>query len=112
MPLTPDWAPLVAHLVGDFLVQTDWMAVNKKHSSFACLVHVVAYMLPFLLCSLAWWQLALIAVQHLVQDRSAFVYWWMWVWKRVPPESRKWVALYVDQAFHVAWITMVVVVGK
>ena len=112
MLLGTDWGPLVAHLVGDFVVQNDWMAVNKKRSSLACLVHVVTYMLPFLLCGLAWWQLALIAAQHFVQDRTAFVFWWMRVWKRVPSDYWTAVALFVDQAFHVAWITAVVVVGK
>ncbi len=42
-------SPLVAHLVGDFILQNEWMASNKKHRSFACLVHVLVYLLPFLL---------------------------------------------------------------
>ncbi len=30
---------LVGHLVGDYLVQNDWMALNKKKSMLPCLVH-------------------------------------------------------------------------
>ncbi len=102
-----DLGPFVAHLVGDFILQNDWMAKNKKRSSLACSVHVVVYMLPFLLCSLSPWQLGLIAVQHFGQDRTGFVFWWMRVWKHVHPDYWKSVALFVDQAFHAAWIAIV-----
>lgn len=30
---------LVGHLVGDYLLQNDYMALNKKKSSFHCMVH-------------------------------------------------------------------------
>ncbi len=110
--LGTDWGPLVAHLVGDFILQNDWMAANKKRSSLVCLGHVAAYLLPFLLCGLTWWQLALVGGQHFAQDRSSFVFWWMRVWKRVHPDHFKSVALCVDQTFHVTWITIVVVAGK
>jgi hypothetical protein len=36
----------------------------------------------------------------------------MRVWKRVPSDYWTAMALFVDQAFHVAWITAVVVVGR
>jgi hypothetical protein len=68
---------IYAHLIGDYLLQNDWMALNKKKSSWICAVHVAAYMLPFLLCGLSWWQLALIAVHHFAQDRTNFVVWFM-----------------------------------
>jgi hypothetical protein len=45
----------VAHLVGDFILQNEWMAGDKKRNSVASLVHVLVYLLPFLLTNLAWW---------------------------------------------------------
>ena len=43
---------LILHAIGDYLVQNDWMALNKKKPGFkgniACLVHVFSYGLPFL----------------------------------------------------------------
>ena len=109
---TAGLGPFVAHLIGDFILQNDWMARGKKSSSLVCLVHVATYILPFLLCSLAAWQLALIALQHFVQDRSAFVLWWLRVWKRVPSEHHKGIALFVDQAFHAAWLWIVIELGR
>jgi hypothetical protein len=110
--MTSDLGPFVAHLIGDFILQNDWMARRKKDSSWVCLVHVVVYMLPFLLCALNWWQLLAIAAQHFAQDRSAFILWWMRVWKRVHPDHRKGIALFVDQAFHIAWIWLVLELGR
>jgi len=68
---------IYAHLIGDYLLQNDWMAMNKKSSSFHCLVHVLVYMIPFLFCGFEAWQLAVIAVQHYATDRTKFVEWFM-----------------------------------
>jgi len=104
--------PFVAHLFGDFILQNEWMAVNKKKSSYTCLVHVVVYLLPFLLCQLKWWQIALIGIQHFAQDRTEFVFWWMRAWKRVHKDYWKELPLYVDQAFHIVWIEIVILAGQ
>jgi hypothetical protein len=103
--------PFVAHLIGDFILQNDWMASNKKHGSVACLLHVLVYLIPFLVCYLQWWQIVLIGLQHFAQDRTTFVIWWMRVWKRVPSENPKGIRLFVDQAFHLMWIQIVVLLG-
>ena len=66
----------LAHFIGDFLLQNDWMARGKKKSSFICTVHVLIYMLPFLLVELSWIQFALIAIQHWLQDRTSFIGWY------------------------------------
>lgn len=68
---------IYAHLIGDYLLQNDWMALNKKQSSWHCLVHVVVYMVPFLFTGLLFWQIILIGVQHFLQDRTQFVVWLM-----------------------------------
>ena len=104
--------PFIAHLIGDFILQNEWMVANKKVRSSACLVHVLVYLVPFLLTGLQWWQILLIGAQHFVQDRSAFVFWWMRVWKKVNPEKWEQLPLYVDQAFHLMWIEVVILLGK
>ena len=38
---------LVAHLVGDYIFQTHWMAVRKTESSFAAFVHAFTYLSAF-----------------------------------------------------------------
>lgn len=36
------------HYVGDFLLQTDWMALNKSHNMMALSCHCMFYAIPFL----------------------------------------------------------------
>ena len=38
---------LVLHFIGDFLLQSDWMAKNKSKSLKALALHVSMYMIPF-----------------------------------------------------------------
>ena len=40
---------IVAHLVGDYLFQSHWVATEKTKKNLPCLVHVLLYALPFLL---------------------------------------------------------------
>lgn len=60
---------LVAHAVGDYLIQSDWMANEKTKRSLAAGVHALAYTLPFLLLSQSWAALAVIAGTHFAIDR-------------------------------------------
>jgi len=57
---------IYAHLIGDYLIQNDWMALNKKKNSWICLVHVLTYMIPFLFTSINPLGLFLIAAQHYI----------------------------------------------
>lgn len=60
---------LLAHLVGDYVLQSEWMAINKARSTFAALVHVVCYTLPFVVLTQNPHALVLIAGTHFVIDR-------------------------------------------
>ena len=39
---------LLAHAIGDYVIQSDWMATSKTKQSFAAGVHAVSYAIPFL----------------------------------------------------------------
>lgn len=60
---------LLAHMIGDYILQSDWMATNKARLSVAAAVHAVTYTLPFLLITQAPGVLAVIAATHFVVDR-------------------------------------------
>jgi len=80
---------LLAHLVGDFWMQTDWMALKKKNPGWegllACLLHCVLYGLPFLLLTRSWKAMLVIVATHAVIDRSHIVPWLIWVHNLVTP---------------------------
>jgi len=60
---------LIAHAVGDYVVQSDWMANTKTKKSIAALAHVLTYTLPFLFLTRSPAALAIIAGTHFIIDR-------------------------------------------
>ena len=60
---------LLCHFVGDYILQTDWMALNKNKKSWNCLVHVIIYTACFLFLTLSWKALLFIGVTHFIFDR-------------------------------------------
>jgi len=59
----------VCHLVGDYCLQSDWMAQQKTSSSMPALAHAVTYTVPFLLLTQSVEALAFIAGTHFIIDR-------------------------------------------
>ncbi len=105
---------LLAHFIGDYLIQNDWMQ-KKKQSSFHCIVHVVTYMLPFSVCGLLWWQIAAIFFQHYMQDRTNFVVWFMRIKgskKFTEPPFAPWSIFLIDNIIHILWIAAIVKFGE
>jgi hypothetical protein len=101
---------ILAHFVGDYFLQTDFMAANKKKSSCVCLFHVVTYLVPFLLTPLLWWQIGLIGLQHFAQDRTNFVVWLMRVKGSedfAKPPFAPWSIIVTDNILHILWIAFV-----
>ena len=101
----------LAHFIGDFCFQNDWMAIGKKKSSLICSIHVFFYMLPFLLVEVTPWQFVLIAVQHWLQDRTRFIRWWCRTIGsfqiELTKDSLPWGHFVVDQVFHFTWLWIV-----
>jgi hypothetical protein len=111
---------LVCHLAGDFLLQTDWQAVNKRgglgrnrEARRALLSHVVVYTLVFIPAViwiateksvLAVALLAVIFLPHLVQDDARALIAWNRIVKRsyLPPGDPVYMA--IDQAFHFVFL--------
>lgn len=99
---------IYAHLIGDYLLQNDWMAGNKKNNSWICLVHIITYMIPFLLTDLNWIQLLLIVAQHYIQDRTHFVAWFCRVTNKFQMDFNKfWGHVIVDNVIHILWMAAV-----
>lgn len=79
---------IIGHLVGDYLLQNDWMALNKKKSSFRCAVHCLIW--TACVVGFAGWynptpaegcryliSAILLFLTHFAQDRTNIIAWWM-----------------------------------
>ncbi len=60
---------LLAHLIGDYVLQSEWMAMNKTKRSWPALVHVFFYTIPFFFLTTDIFDLILISGTHFLIDR-------------------------------------------
>ena len=81
---------IMAHLVGDYVLQSDWMVKEKGSSNLAALVHVVFYTLPFVLITQQPLALGIIAGTHFVIDRWRLARMLIWAKNRPWPGSLPW----------------------
>ncbi len=67
---------LIIHGIGDYFLQTDYQALNKKKKGllgfWACLMHCITYSLPFLFIG-SWKATIIIFVTHFIIDRTNIV---------------------------------------
>jgi len=102
---------ILAHFIGDFLLQNDWMARRKKNSSLICTIHVAIYIIPFLFVEASYLQTLLIFSQHWIQDRTEFVNWYCRKLKIFQGELNQqvlpWGHFIIDQIFHFIWLWIV-----
>jgi len=97
---------LILHLMGDYLLQTDWMASNKKKRTWmgelACQVHCLLYSIPFFFIG-TWPQVLFIYLSHYAIDRSNFVVWYMRTFgskEFMKPPLGPWSIFITDNSFH------------
>lgn len=99
---------LLFHLIGDYLLQNDWMAQNKKKKGrlgfLACTVHCSLYSIPFLTIG-TFGQVSLIFITHFLIDRWYFVKFFMNIMGQkqfAQPPMAPWSIIAVDNTFHIA----------
>lgn len=105
---------IILHAVGDYLIQNDWMAQNKKQKTWigelACQIHCITYSLPFFLIT-NWLGVLIIYITHYAIDRSNFVMWYMKVTRKTDfakPPLGPWSIFAVDNTFHLVcnWLAV------
>jgi hypothetical protein len=110
---------LVAHAIGDYILQSDWMAMNKRRALWVALVHAAAYSLPFLLFRPSLAALAVILLSHALIDRYGIARYVVWAknlmggtppWRECtatgyPPDRPVWMTVWLmitaDNCLHV-----------
>jgi hypothetical protein len=111
------------HLVGDYLLQNDWMATNKTKDSrwnVAIEIHTLLYSLPFLLITdLPQW-LFLVYLTHYFIDRYCLAQYWIklvnWNWKSKnygfaddkPAFMSIWLLIIIDNVFHILFNSLAI----
>lgn len=116
---------VVAHLVGDYLLQTDWQARHKRGGlqgdpahRRALLGHVTTYTLAFV-PALVWLYdgiglgvlgvAAAVFLPHLVQDDGRLLNWFVYGVKGCDDETAPQVFQPVDQSFHLLTLFVIAV---
>jgi Protein of unknown function (DUF3307) len=118
---------VVCHMVGDYVLQTNWQAVNKhgglgpdRVSQRALGSHVATYMLAFV-PALIWIanergalaalvSAAAIALTHFVQDDGRLLERYERSVKQLDPAEQPLPALLADQAFHAVALLVVALI--
>lgn len=77
----------LAHMVGDYLIQSDWMAQEKLKRWWPAIVHAVTYGLPFLLITQSPAALLVIVGTHAVIDRYRLARHVVWFKNQLAPKS-------------------------
>lgn len=105
--------PIIGHLVGDYLLQNDWMAGNKKSNNFACAVHCAIWTL----CVVAfagWWTnllaIAFLFTTHFIQDRTNIIRKYMSFMRQdqfAEGVCKPWSVIIVDNVWHILEIYFV-----
>lgn len=106
---------ILLHLIGDYLLQNDWMAARKTQFNLegwlACFIHSIFYTLPFsFFYSLQ--TCAIILVTHFLIDKFQLALYWIRLinWRKqstnygFSEKKPEWVALWLfvitDNSFH------------
>lgn len=99
---------IVGHLVGDYILQNDWMAQGKKKSSLICSIHCITWSASVCLFSgcFSLVLFVLLFVSHFIQDRTNIIRWWM---GRIGQDGfaenlGPWSVIVVDNVFHIVVI--------
>ena len=65
---------VMCHLIGDYVLQIDYIAKTKGENWYHLFVHCALYVLPFYICFGFDWRLALIFITHIFIDATKAKY--------------------------------------
>jgi hypothetical protein len=78
---------LIAHGVGDYLLQSHWMATEKTKRWLPAVAHALTYALPFLILTRSPLALLVIAATHAVIDRYRLARHVVWAKNLIAPRA-------------------------
>lgn len=78
---------LLAHLVGDYVLQSDWMATEKTKKWWPAIAHGLVYTIPFILITQSVWALLVICITHIIIDHYRLARHIGWAKNQVAPKE-------------------------
>lgn len=78
---------ILAHLAGDYLLQTNWMAVEKTKRWLPAILHGLTYTLPYVLLTQSLLALLVIGGTHVVIDRYRLARHVVWLKNQFAPRN-------------------------
>jgi hypothetical protein len=114
---------VVSHVVGDYMLQTEWQALHK-HGGLggspemrrALVAHVATYTLAFVPALIWLWNslrwgvfgvAALIAIPHLIQDDGRLLSSYARIFKKADIDANRSLGMALDQSFHLLALFLV-----
>lgn len=95
------WSVLL-HFIGDYLLQSHWMATRKTEEWLPAIVHGVTYTLPFLILTTSLPALLVIGGTHILIDRYRIARHFIWMKNHLAPFSYaqpRWVEARINSGF-------------
>lgn len=80
---------VLAHLIGDYLIQSHWMATQKTSRWWPAIAHGITYTIPYLMVTQSPWALLVIAGTHVVIDRFRLARHFLWLKNQVAPAAHR-----------------------
>lgn len=107
---------LIGHLIGDFLLQTSWMAQHKAKRWLPLVVHVTVYTIVVgsmgaASGGLSMLAMALIFFSHIILDRRTFVEFWVKHVQTVKDNEQPWLLIMADQIFHIIVLAIAIAIS-
>ena len=110
----------IGHFIGDYLLQNDYLAIQKTKKTLPALIHVLLYGLPFYFLVGFSFALLFIVVTHFFIDRFSLATYWIklinWKWESknygfsedMPKWMSEWLRIIHDNTFHVILNTLAI----
>lgn len=76
---------LLLHILGDYFLQSDYLALNKSKDTKICLIHCLLYTLPFFILTHNILSLLIIFCTHFLFDRYSLVKYIIWLKNHMTP---------------------------
>lgn len=80
---------LLAHLAGDYILQSDYMATEKLKRWWPAVLHGLTYTLPYVLVTRSPWALLVIGGTHIVIDRYRLARYVTWAKNQLGPARNR-----------------------